>query len=57
MNTHLVLNTTPHDPTDACEQVHCHIHHIDEWAAKPYRICFECGHLYAGKRALRRAYR
>lgn len=35
---------------------HCHIHHVDEWVARSYIACFECGHLYPTARSLRRVY-
>lgn len=48
---------TPHTPTGACLPVHCHVHHVDEPDAGAYRVCGECGHVYATARDLRRAYR
>ncbi|MFC6883479.1 hypothetical protein [Actinomadura yumaensis] len=48
---------TPHEPTGACDAIHCHIHHVDEKPAGAYRRCLECGHVYRTARALRRGYR
>lgn len=27
--------------------LHCISHDVDEACASPYRVCFECGHVYA----------
>lgn len=45
-----------HEPTDACIDVHCHWHNVDELGTG-YITCGECGHLYRTARDLRRAYR
>jgi len=47
----------PHEPSDACNGQHCHWHNVDEDDTGAYIACFECGHVYRTKRALRRAYR
>lgn len=49
--------TTPHEMTEACEPLHCWIHHIDEPGDGAYRICGECFHAYPTARAMRRDYR
>lgn len=51
------LITVEHDPSDDCQNTHCHWHNVDESAAGAYIWCFECGHVYQTKRALRWAYR
>lgn len=45
-----------HEPTAACDAVHCYSHHVDE-PGPGYIVCGECGHLYRTARELRRAYR
>lgn len=42
----LTLDTTQHEPTNACADHHCYSHHIDEPADGAYLVCFECGHVY-----------
>jgi hypothetical protein len=37
--------TEPHDPTEACADVHCYFHGVDE-PGTGYRTCLECKHLY-----------
>jgi len=52
------VNTSiQHNPTVECARVHCNFHHVDEPARSPYRVCFECGHVYPTSRDLRRIYR
>lgn len=48
-----------HGVTEECYPVHCRIHGVDEpeSAAGGFHRCFECGHLYPSKRALRRDHR
>lgn len=50
------MNQKQHEMTDACAEVHCWSHGIDE-AATGWKVCFECGHVYPSARALRRDYR
>lgn len=40
-----MLNTRRHQPTDACNDYHCHSHNIDE-PKEGYRLCLECGHCF-----------
>ncbi|MGI5162744.1 hypothetical protein ACQEU3_47060 [Spirillospora sp. CA-253888] len=47
--------TTPHEVTDECERVHCHIHHTDE--PDGWLNCLECGHAWPSPRAVRRDHR
>lgn len=54
--TAFTLNPNPHPPTDACAHCHCYYHDVDE-AGETYIECYECGHAYPSKRALRRAHR
>lgn len=55
--TNAAVGLEPHEPTENCMSVHCHIHHVDEPDEGAYIFCFECGHVYRTARDLRRAYR
>jgi hypothetical protein len=48
-----------HEFTDTCAPIHCYSHHIDEPSRprRDYLSCYECGHLFPTRRALRRDYR
>lgn len=47
-----------HEPTPACERVHCYSCGVDEpFDDGDYRLCFECGHVYRDGAELVRAYR
>lgn len=37
-----------HEPSDECGGRHCHSHGVDEplIGTPPYRVCFECNHVY-----------
>lgn len=37
----------PHDPTRACDNDHCYIHHEDEPVGASGIVCGECGHGFA----------
>lgn len=52
-----MIRTYQHEPTDACADMHCHWHNVDEDDTGAYVVCLECGHVYPTKRALRSAYR
>lgn len=42
-----VIYRTTHFPTEACLNMHCYIHDVDEIeTATSYKACFECGHVY-----------
>lgn len=49
----------PHLPGAGCGLSHCHIHGVDEVGAETvtYQDCYECGHAYLTRRALRAAHR
>lgn len=40
-----------HEPTDACADVHCHAHGVDE-PGPHFRVCGECGHGWPTAEAL-----
>jgi hypothetical protein len=45
-----------HEATDACAEVHCAFHMVDE-PGEGYHICGECWHLFPTKKDLRRQWR
>jgi hypothetical protein len=50
------LTAGQHEPTDACNDIHCYSHMVDE-LGPGYLACLECGHMYRTAGELRRAYR
>lgn len=48
--------TAPHEPTAACDQVHCHGCGQDH-TGKAWLWCLECGHAYRTPGDLRRTHR
>jgi hypothetical protein len=48
--------TTKHEPTEVCSDVHCHSCHVDEPDVGAFIYCYECGHVYQTRWALKRAY-
>lgn len=48
--------STPHQVTDACADVHCYAHGVDE-PQTGWLVCGECGHVFPSAGALRRDYR
>lgn len=47
----------PHEPSEACDGFHCHIHGVCESDYWVHLVCVECGHAYLTRRALRGAHR
>ena len=36
------LRIDEHEPSDACADVHCWSHGVDEFPEGAWRVCFEC---------------
>jgi hypothetical protein len=48
--------TSPHEPSEACGDMHCYMHHVDEPSTGAFRVCGECGHVYRTAEDLRMAW-
>ncbi len=45
------LSAHRHEPSRACDNLHCYVHHVDE-LFDAFRVCFECKHAYRTEREL-----
>lgn len=43
---------TEHAPSDACGNLHCYSHGIDEPDEPCFLYCYECGHVFPTEQAL-----